>query len=666
MIKRNFKVIAFLIAFILFMNTGIRVTADEVKGKENRFNVVFVTDESGSMKDTDPEGLRYEAIHRFIGLMAQEGNYLGSISFDDEIIVQQDVNPVDGFKQKEAFVEQISSAKTGGYTDIGLGLTTAVEALEKDRDPSLPSVIILLTDGNTDLREDEAEEGSLALKADAIERARQAGYVIYTICLNTDGSADISEMQQIASATGGEFTEVKKAKDLVDVETLYYKMIFGSIDGGSGEVIISNDGTAFKEFDVPSIGVEEINIVFDGSFEKCEVTDPAGKTYSDNELAEVSMIGRDFTLVKIAKPIGGTWTATAFGSPGTRIDFKLLYNSTFYIETSVAPAGEYQIGDVVTFKAQVCDMNGIVSDMEKYQNFRGTVYVSNRAEENSYSMTIGSDGFTYDYTISDEGTFYVRMSVADGDMIAESDEIYEISVNNATPIPAEELSKVHVNRWPFIGGAAKVVLNNTAADPEEESLTFEIQSTAFTEEDYSFDGTELIVDGFSIPKGSFTIRATDPHGAYCEYDILVTSTNIGLIMALIICAGTLLVLVAMGMVVYKKKLIPFMGTITVQPFNDEEYEYTVPYTVTPGRGSIRLASFVPDLSGLPNDCKFQAGGKEKSIYFVSKRPVYSNITGGERKKIKIDGSGTEVRISVSSDMERGITVTFSSLLYNQF
>ena len=108
-----------------------------------------------------------------------------------------------------------------------------------------------------------------------------------------------------------------------------------------------------------------------------------------------------------------------------------------------------------------------------------------------------------------------------------------------------------------------------------------------------------------------------------------------------------------------------MGTITVERYDQESNEYMSPVSITPGRGSIHLENFVSE-TGLPAGCKFQAGGKDKNIYFTSKKPVYSDYSTAPVKKIKIEGNGLEVRISLDEKKEKGILVKFESILYNQF
>lgn len=632
--------------------------------EKNRYNVIFVTDESGSMKTTDPEGLRYEAVLRFVGLTAQEGNYLGSISFSDNIASKNSIKLTEGFKEKEDLVNKISRVNTVGSTNIGLALQKAIEDLNENRNKELPSVIILLTDGNTDMSNDDLQEESINMKADAIEEARKKGYAIYTICLNVDGSADVTEMQQIANATGGKFTEISKAEDLMDVQTMYYNIIFRGIENNQdGKIEFDDKGMAEKTFNVPDIGVEELNIILEGEFLNYKVIDPNKKIYSESDLKEVTMVGNDFTLVKLTNPEGGQWKVVLHGKPGAAIDFKLLFNTFFSIDTSIAPDSNYSVGQNVKFVAKVKDMHGLVEDSSQYVNFNGVVHVSHNGEESELPMKADGNSLTYSYRIPDDGTFYIYITVSDGELEATSNT-YEISVENRAPIPPDSEPSAHANLWPFIGGEAIIDLKDIASDPDNEELTFTIESTAFNDVDYSLDGTILRVINFSIPKGSFTIKAMDSHGAFCTFDVLVTSTNIGLIMVISIAVGVMIVLIALGILIYKRKFIPFMGTITVEKFDNNNDGYDLPVSINPGRGSVYLESIMVGCD-LPRRCKFQAGGKNGKIYFKSKKPVYCDLVNKAVRKIEIDGMNTKVIISMDENLNHGIKVSFDSMIRNE-
>ena len=115
---------------------------DDGDGITNRYNVVVVLDASGSMKRTDSENLRFEAISQFVNLLAEEGNWLGGIVFDTKIQARQVVAEINSQGKKDDFLDLLRSVKpTDGWTNTGEALSLAVDMLESG-DPNLPSVIL--------------------------------------------------------------------------------------------------------------------------------------------------------------------------------------------------------------------------------------------------------------------------------------------------------------------------------------------------------------------------------------------------------------------------------------------------------------------------------------------------------------------------------------------
>ncbi len=671
-IKR--KILLFLLCAVMLLSQIVVTVsaADEEKEITNRYNVVFVVDESSSMTDSknpsDPDCLRHDAIRRFIALMAESGNKVGSVSFTEKIIIEQEMQYVDGMEAKEAFADVIADPPQSGMTNIGLALSKAIEILEEGKDEKLPSAIVFLSDGNTQTPKEveDSLELSLEQKAQAIEDARKAGYPIHAVLLNANGQADGAEIAQISKATGGEYVEITKAEDLNEAQMMFYRIIFNAMEEDAAEVEINDEGYAERQFEVPGIGVEELNVIIEGDIKSASLTDPNGKVYEGKELEAMTLKSSSFLLIKLADPVGGEWTATAYGEPGLKIKFKPLYNSAFFVETSVTEKKEYKIGDKISFKTVICDNDGPVTDTSKYGGYDATLYITKGDKTEEVEMKIGDDGFVCDYKIKDEGTFYASMKVNKGEFVAEDGKVYEFSVNNSVPVAPEEMPEAHANIWPFFGGKAKLDLNGKATDPDGDDITYSVVSSVYTEEDYTLEDGVLTVNNFSVKKGSFTIKATDSRGAHCTFDVMFTSTNIGIIMFIALCVIAVIVVIVVIVVIKKLASQPFAGTIQVTKHDTEDYGYCPPQTQTPGRGQVRVGSFGFGEMGLPQNCYFQAAGKEKCIYFVAKKPVYSNVTSAPAKKIKIDGMGAPVLICSTAEMNKGIEVTFTSIYNNPF
>jgi VWFA-related protein len=119
-------------------------------------------------------------------------------------------------------MEKLASLKSGGATPLFDALTFAAELISQQR--SAPGtaearrVIILLSDGNDTI--------SLHTAGDALEAAREAGALIYSIDLGTSGHAarqpGSAFLRQLSDATGGRY--------------LYYSPLFSQPNGGAAVI----------------------------------------------------------------------------------------------------------------------------------------------------------------------------------------------------------------------------------------------------------------------------------------------------------------------------------------------------------------------------------------------------------------------------------------------
>ena len=661
--KKGKRILCLILACLMLLAAPV-FAAGEMNRTGKRYNVIFVTDESGSMKYTDQNKLRYDAIHRFVALMAQHGNYLGSVTFDEVLRPSRALEAVHGTADKKAFMEYIRQFEPDGDTNIGLALMEAIRLLDEAPDNGNPSVIILLSDGKTDLTPEEAKEASLELKEEALDQAVAKGYQIYTICLNTNGNADPKELESIAQKTHGQFQEVNSAKDLEDVQIMFYQMIFGAIEGEMEELRISQDGYAEKRFLVPGIGVEELNIMLEGKAQRYTLIDPSGYSYSQTQIDSMCMVGNGYVNLKVEEPQGGWWTVRAHGDPGEVIDVRLLYNSDFHVTTSIFPERDYKLDQEVRFSLVVNDRNGPITDPDKYDGFEAKIYLSANGEETVEDMVLGEGGFHYDLKLDQEGTYKAWMSVTCGNYTAQGEQIYELNVNNNAPVSSGEPLEAHAYVLPFFGGKATVDLTDAASDPDGDTITYQVKESAFLDTAYTLEGNTLTVHDFShLRRGTIVLRAEDPRGAGCTVEVKFTSTNVGLVTFLVLLVLGTIILLIISVVTYKRRFVPFMGTITVW----DEGRDSAPSELTPPRGRVNLATFGLGDCGLPPKVYFQAGGKKKHITLICKRgEVYSPVYGKNVKKVTIEGDGLEVTVYKDSKMDEGIRVRFVSILNSDY
>lgn len=665
LVKNKNRIVAVMCCIIvlsmLLASIGMIGNAESNKTM-NKFNVVFVTDTSGSMKSTDPNQYRFEAIDLFVGLISNGGNYVGSVVFGDGVVSEYDINEVKNKSDKTAITDDIKKQEASGWTDIGGALTSAVNMLDSKGNKEIPSIIILLTDGNTEMPNDELTKTSIANKENALEAAREKGYNIYSICLNTNNKANTSELKQIATATGGQFKEVSNAADLQDVFDLYYQMIYSTQSDEIMNATVPETGVLSREFNVADVGVEEVNIVIFGNVDRCSITPPNGNVYSEAQVDDISYIAKSFRILKVVAPDPGMWKIDTYASPGATIKVFKIYNPNLQVKVDYKQEDSYVKGDEIKFLAQIYEADQKVTDLARYSGYKAVMNIKDydgNVVKTTESSTPTENGFELTYIPEDYGTFYADIAVSSNEMYASAERI-TLNVGNTPPVAKTDVLKKHINIWPFIIKTdATIDLSEAATDAEDSNLNYKVVSSTWLDDDYTLDGSNLTIDNFSVSKGSFKIQAFDSQGAYCSFDVKVTSTNIGILTMILLLVVGLIALTIMLILARKHITATFMGQIKAENLQTGD-------TASPSknRGQLKLSAFQIGNTGFDKNSYFQATGKNY-VYFISKKPFTSDGAYGKIKKMKIETS-QDYRIFSDAEQTKGISVRFESMLNNRF
>lgn len=652
-----------LVCTLLLSIPCVQVNA-ETETSNNRFNVVIVLDASGSMKNTDPDGFRYEAISQFTGLLAEQGNVLGGVVFHTELAAEKTLAEITNQAGKDAVTDMLKSVPGDiGWTNTGAGLARAVEMIQQNGDPELPSVILFLSDGNTEMGSKEETQASLDQKAEALQAAREAGIQIYSVCLNANKSADVSEMRQLADATGGVFQEVVKAEDLQDVFNSFYNLIYGTFTITLVDEVFPDNGKLETTFDVPGLGVEEVNIIIYGNTTKMSLLKPDG-----SESSASAVVSQTFSMLKLTDVVSGTWTLVTEGVPGDSIKINMVYNTDLGVEMSIAP--EERIinpADPVTITARLKGNNVLATSGDQYVGYTAQLQVLDAYGEllDTIEMKVADDHFEVKQTF-EEGTYYYKAVIKGNYIEKESEEIgpltsttdvlTEDEKNNTPPVPVNRIVKETVNIWPFIGGSFTLDMNTLATDAQDSTLRYKVKSSSFIEgTDYTVDSKGVLtMDHFSLSKGAFTISATDSWGLSCEIEVIVKAVNIGLLTLIGIGVLALIAAVVFGILLYIALTKPFCGTISAQSYCNGVYK-GVPRN--PRRGREKLTRFGMDPVGLDyQKSYFQATGNNYIFLVTDKEVIYN---GQPTKKVRIQ-SGAAVTVYIGKDSTRSINIRFDS------
>ena len=321
--------------------------AEEPSKTVNRFNVVLVVDKSGSLRDahgsgTDPDGLRFDAMRLFLGLLTETGNNVGAVVFDEQIRYDSGLKPMASMDDKKALIREVESFGTSYDTDIGTAVLRAAEMLKGMREENgLPCMILLLSDGKTDFPDRWGRKTNSWQNASrALETAREEGITINAILLNVNDSAKGGEVEigLYTRKTNGSFEEVKRPEDLSAAFRHFYSIINNTEYKGTDKVAFSADGNAVRNFTVPGFGVEEVNIVVEheapqdgGALDKLvkiSVTQPDGRAF---DVAGHELLSSRYMLVKIPHPAMGQWNVSLKGEAGDTVDITMVYNASMSV-----------------------------------------------------------------------------------------------------------------------------------------------------------------------------------------------------------------------------------------------------------------------------------------------------------------------------------------------
>ncbi|MDR7810514.1 vWA domain-containing protein [Lacrimispora sp.] len=240
---------------LLFTVRQITSIAGESHGfNENESEVVFLLDTSGSMNTYDKKRLAIDAIRQ--AAYSLPSNYkAGLVSYNTGI---QTIAPVGaGLEQMNAQIEAITYK---GYTNAGEGLNQAV-GLFSDRE-SVDRSIVMLTDGEIDMPNQQAKESSRILYSDAMKRAKEAGVKIYIIAVGSELNDPQMHIFAGAEMTDGVIYWQGQSGTLVQImnRILYERM---NIPKKSVGVTDGNGGSLHVE--LPSPGAEHVRIMLTAS-----------------------------------------------------------------------------------------------------------------------------------------------------------------------------------------------------------------------------------------------------------------------------------------------------------------------------------------------------------------------------------------------------------------
>ena len=425
-------IITFLLVFLLLCNSFISAFAEDGSGTKrtedyNKYNIVLVVDNSGSMKSTDPDSLRVEAVRYFLANMTNSGNKVGGIIFANKPVPSTGVLlSIDSASDKKKIENFFNLPKKESGTDIGSALLAATTMLDNSRDPKLPSVIILMTDGRTEDLDEKGTEQSEVNLEQAIANAKAHGYKVYCVGLNADGKVDRYTLQNIANETGGKYEEVDTSDNLPRIYAMFYDLLYGTIDNS-----MTIQGVFDKKFYIPAIGVEDVNITIVTSrpLKFLEISKPSGIILTEEELEKLTTVSKTFTTIKIESPDRGDWRIHGEGAENTDVTIQIRQNYNLGVAgVPKKTVDSYSANSSVSFLASILFGKEKVTNIEAYKDYSATAYLSSNLSDVVIEIPMKNMGKEYEckLPLGEMGTYFVTIELKN-DYFQVFSEPFELS-----------------------------------------------------------------------------------------------------------------------------------------------------------------------------------------------------------------------------------------------
>jgi Ca-activated chloride channel homolog len=179
-------------------------------------SIVLAIDRSGSMRATDVEPTRLEAMQtaagRFLDRVPRRVK-VGAVAFNTQTDVL--AAPTTDRAPVRAAIDGLTA---GGGTATGDALTASLELIRRGGDEQPPAAVVLISDGESTSGQDPNE---------AADEAASLGVPVYTVALGTPGATitdaegrtrpadpDPATLEAVAEASGGESFTVEDADQL--------------------------------------------------------------------------------------------------------------------------------------------------------------------------------------------------------------------------------------------------------------------------------------------------------------------------------------------------------------------------------------------------------------------------------------------------------------------
>jgi len=397
-------------------------------------DIVFVIDDTRSMKQNDPQKLSAEALRRFVDILPRTGDQVGIVTYALDVMEKMSLREIRDENDKQeikAFAEN-KIKQEGRCTDTAAGLAQAAEYLDLYKREGSRRAIILVTDGENDF----SGVSRTAADSDALlAKVLAKGYPVYAIGLNADPSGSWRDyIDGITGQTGGRSYFPSGADELgdifIDIQTVL-------LETAADTIITDVSPEAFTpvKIEIPD-NVFEANIQIDHENPiEVRLSPPDGSQLPLDSDGVVLSEGERYTNIKLLSPEQGDWLLELKGTVAEKVKINLIYNYEITVELTAE-----QRGDSIAFIARLVGRESYITDKAWYAGAAASLSVKSATGTGSKAYSMTNVGVFFEFVLKLEDGDYEAAAEIDCERFVKSSETLIFSVPMADGSSVEESS----------------------------------------------------------------------------------------------------------------------------------------------------------------------------------------------------------------------------------
>ena len=602
------RLIALLVTLVMTFAIGGATVFAEQDYLAPEWDIILLVDGSGSLKRTDGNGQRFEAIRSLLSVLDGNRSYVGvkvftakpSAKASTETVASFMDEPIrvlgNDFSEVEELTSELEATRSReGDTDIGTALLYAQEELAA-RNNDHKKAIFIFTDGETYVSaypKAHSEENGLL----AQEQIRKNEIMLFGVYLNADGRVKANESSystELAKAVKNSngignaelrdyYLELTNATDILEATDVFLKALGYKIEVGEGDDFTDELNRSFR---IPGIGVEQVSIRIEAKNGQQIPSMRVTITCPDGSVLPASgynfMQGSTFRLYKLDHPSGGEWNVHVEVEDKNNITLRYTkiwsVNIGSEMETDPADTSLFHANMDAQFIGRLTQNDVAATDYSSYQLYDAQIEMTNTLtnETQRFPMTWDANAGGYAYHEKLGYGIYEATVVFSFEDISVASNSVSWDAQNHIPEFSRSADRQTVLYGLLQETPTKYDVAPLIWDVEDGSdLALSIVGGTCDLSGVELINGELVLDGEKCGSGTVVVEAVDSVGATAQFTLDISAHN-----------RTPIILAIAGAIIIALCVSIFLIVVGVKP--------PIP------RGAFHISFFVPDENGNPD------------------------------------------------------------------